>query len=1656
MSKFKKIIMLLSAVCVIAIVTAIASYSLADTTVSTTPAPAVTAASGGNISVIQDTFKTNIQRIIENSNSTDPSVDTFYNIVIIASSDAVKLSAQSTVMAQLDTMRTSVMDPNSNGAGTMASGKFNVQCFTTAEVNAGFADTDTTNPVRVAVDQADLLYLAATETDKFTAGNDLTGDAASYITSYVGSSGKPVVIDYYIEGASVITPVISRIEDFVQNDVYPGLASSYVSARWNMAVDAITDVALTDKIDNGTWTAGTPYTYLFIVSDDTDTSVTDKLTADLLAAASTNFYTNAVDAGDITIDVKTAAEVNSDVAAAATPDTYFDSYQGIFLGESFDGTHVVYDYDTNDFDDATLSAIQHYGSASGNKNRFIVYAKSLIGDTVEDLPNIASYVQSSLTSQVGSGQKVAEYTLGTSIQDLYVNNTQINPIVDDGVSTYKFLVIVSDDTDFSDIEASISKITLADNAFDGSVNNIPAGETPSIDISRVEVEYKTCAEVNAMADDAFTQYSTIFITSTTDTTRNKYEKDSTNDLDTDVISRLTDYFHGTCASGENGRLIYTSNMLTDYAAVGMGGTTVSTTTSAISNMFENIIVDGISKNTNVLIGNPVKDVWNPVDAYAVDWVYLINNSVYRWASGSSINDKFMVLEIEPCYPIETWYTGSSYSPKSFTTSYDSKEELPIGSSLKTYNFHMTRAKVAEALGIDYSQVQVDQVSTNQLISMDTELLADYDCIYIGGDTTALDNEDWWAANEIARETGYSGSLNLYQMYTHTGSWYYVSYNKATANADGFLSYTASSPLPTWENMGDLLSLGQTNSASLFYHTNSGVANYCDSIGVYNGNDITYLVYDMLREYVNAGMPVVIEKDVLSASGSISSEIDPDSYMYQFLDYVKSGSYANVLTGFNQNDTSYKSGGTGTRSISNAGYQYGITNTSTVTVFDESNAHAFKTLIDENCNLRPILTLYKYPQNYDYDHPETIQEEHTLSFNFSAGEDSTSYYQAYLYVDTNGDDVFNKNLMSAGGEAILMAEQTGRIANKSFEYDLGDGFFGLIYWEIEVVRYSDSTKTNETGRMAYSGYTDIKRSPTQPKQEIKVLEIIPRMTSEGGLRLVMCIDCQQAIVNGATTWDNSSSHVHTFGVANYHEDRNKDYVSSEAGYNLCDVLTDYEISLDIWTPAQFDARFRSLSSSTGTAFDAAVDALYQEYDMIICGFAECYGGGDLSIRSCQVIAAYADEGGNLLCTHDLSSGEPLTGRSITTKYGQNITYLLRETFGMDRFAATGANTGSGSTNRLVWTPTATNVAGGTEFFTDYGYIPRNNRGSSAGRANLLFTSGGLTDAYASYVGVGRKTYNRYPYKYMNSGSSNTDGWHPAANATAYSWSSPWSATSRPITNVKKVNDGIVTMFPFTIPDEITISGTHTQYYALDMEAEDLTVWYTLGTTSDPDSIIYAASPYDGRSNYYIYTRGNITYSGAGHSRMTGNGTNNLQERKLFINTVIKSINRINRAPVVTLLEHADANLSFTDSDGNPLTIPEVTVDSMAGSAIKFNFTVSDDLTETTIKQVFIFSDVDADGVYEPADGDVLLKTYEGATAIGNNVEVAVRDILTSPGVFYVDNPIITVLAVDNAGKKGFAQFKLVTGTFLFDLTYQESQVFVPENDMVLNKKMYTAA
>lgn len=154
-------------------------------------------------------------------------------------------------------------------------------------------------------------------------------------------------------------------------------------------------------------------------------------------------------------------------------------------------------------------------------------------------------------------------------------------------------------------------------------------------------------------------------------------------------------------------------------------------------------------------------------------------------------------------------------------------------------------------------------------------------------------------------------------------------------------------------------------------------------------------------------------------------------------------------------------------------------------------------------------------------------------------------------------------------------------------------------------------------------------------------------------------------------------------------------------------------------------------------------------------------------------------------------------------------------------------------------------------------------------------------------------------------------------------------------IQNVNKGKVSSYPFDMSKDesdglVKVTTTHMQQYRLDLDhtndpaplvdgkmsniTDDTIVWYNLANTND--NYLYNFQKGDSANNYYIYTKGNITYTGVGHS-----GVSLASEIRLFINTMIASYRPAEGTPYIKVT-NSDIRTSgdtttvyFDESTGN---------------------------------------------------------------------------------------------------------------------------------------------
>lgn len=181
-----------------------------------------------------------------------------------------------------------------------------------------------------------------------------------------------------------------------------------------------------------------------------------------------------------------------------------------------------------------------------------------------------------------------------------------------------------------------------------------------------------------------------------------------------------------------------------------------------------------------------------------------------------------------------------------------------------------------------------------------------------------------------------------------------------------------------------------------------------------------------------------------------------------------------------------------------------------------------------------------------------------------------------------------------------------------------------------------------------------------------------------------------------------------------------------------------------------------------------------------------------------------------------------------------------------------------------------------------------------------------------------------------------------------------------TKTYKVNENLVTQFPFVLAD-IPVATTHYQWYQLDLEDPNVVPVYTLY-----DKAVYNNRG-DGRNDYYTYTKGNITYSGTGHSNVSAD--NSIEEEKMFVNTMLKASRGANHAPTL-VVNGISNNMNISN------TLP----------SIDFSFTATDiDLNDKVLKaDIYLSISMDGTTFIDPPTSTLHLDSVTSGVAKAVNL------------------------------------------------------------------------
>ena len=625
---------------------------------------------------------------------------------------------------------------------------------------------------------------------------------------------------------------------------------------------------------------------------------------------------------------------------------------------------------------------------------------------------------------------------------------------------------------------------------------------------------------------------------------------------------------------------------------------------------------------------------------------------------------------------------------------------------------------------------------------------------------------------------------------------------------------------------------------------------------YSGNDISTRRLAALRDFADAGYPIVFGNNLvnLDPSGTRAvntASVDNCTRIYEFMtQYLPRD---NTFT-----DDSLKDGAT----------DYAATQARLKLHLELS---------------KPTLELLAFPEPYT-DRDSANKNGTSLLYRFKISNISDpmpamTTYNVHLYVDENASGIFTADeeiSFDVYGDGKLLSQELGSSGTRIYklsadtEYslvaNLDEDRVGIIPWKISVDKNVDAAGFYAAHGSA-SGFTRFAPSDDDAKIELNVLQIVGQgmYTSGGaigngnppslGLNSTLIIEQDSQIIALLDALNDFNVSLNTIGANGMHVASYSREVSyNNATNNLQNLTANPLLIPGIPNEAPFKddeenwlARYSTNTEEEVRMWDdsTAPQVIYEKlalFDMLILGFADAYNGiGD---NLAQALELFIADGKSVLFSHDAASffNSPYseinnirnTVSLESEHWGFEFNRTLRGLIGLDYYG----------------------VMGATEYTTS-AYVPK----SGLSQPEPLIQ--GLTAPFMT-----RSNHIQYAADYVaqiNTGQITTYPYNVNVN-------------------------GMPHALPSTTNNFLRIAETHSQYYTLNTNIDDLVVWYTL----EPQSASSAINERDPINNYYIYTMGNVTYSGVGHK--AGLET---EEAKLFVNTIIAAYRSNRRNPIVTV-------------------------------------------------------------------------------------------------------------------------------------------------------------
>ena len=945
--------------------------------------------------------------------------------------------------------------------------------------------------------------------------------------------------------------------------------------------------------------------------------------------------------------------------------------------------------------------------------------------------------------------------------------------------------------------------------------------------------------------------------------------------------------------------------------------------------YENFLTDKSGSGGNKLAENITKA---SVTRYILNWY------MHRVTVKSSIR----VLDLEPCYD--------------FSDTLKSKLQTDVVNM-------MGMTGIYEA-----SAINITQMSSAEFIGKIEDLNEKYDMIYLGARVSKMNTE-----NGV---TVYNDPQMKGLIYSHVGDYYDYATDTTTENVTlARETYNARHRL---------------QDSSLDHNKTDDDDSTNKSADVYRGpgNDMNSTRYEEFCQFIKAGYPVVIADAFIKVDNNnipvaSTATLDKNSYFYKLVDFAlqkdANGQYLywqkNIFTESQLTDNT-------------ADTKLGTTLSARRSVFCN-----YLNLSKLSVNW---VTTYgvAYPQELKYNSNqngasnggslEKIDGKYQLQYIFNLQNDAAisqtgTTYDCKLFVDKNADGRFSGSDYVEGKTYMSSEEVSGltvyirkgdewnkvdpiATANGN-RYELRTGetyrviralpeeYVGVIPWKL--VFYDNADRLVRTAK---SGYTSVPQQ--NGKKTIRVLQLLSD--------------------DNRNNW-------------NLHDEQN----NSNSTFSKCiNGLTDWNVvGLDQVGADGKVTPSKSIDSMTvtylvneklkiGGTSDTDIQKIYQEsynlfqqYDMLILGFGDAYrfgytyGASDIYYNRLDnvkrnlavgwAVRDYIESGKSILFTHDTTSyvnniqsaimwnDEGYAEKNNTNYWywGYEFNKTIRASVGLDRYGAlkeyyqqrAASTTGEEQKRDQEYLKTL-------ESYT-FDEIKEPNSD------NELWQKEGVTKytvvrflrSYLEDLRINGSSSVKFPVEnslLKKAGYDNGNGpdWNHPSNLLM----GDYAGSSLIAT---QVNEGQITQYPYQISanEQLEISNTHYQWLQPNMELDrngdgknDIVVWYCISGVAEGNyqkTNIYNITPNDVVNNYYIYTMGNVTYSGAGHSKPSKES-----EIKLFVNTMIAAYNAGVTAPSVSFKDKSGSKIQSVYMLYDPVN--HIVLDDKNNGTISVNFQADD--------------------------------------------------------------------------------------------------------------------